>query len=50
MAAIFSRIWAGELIQPQDIQPRRNPSMLKVIESTYPRSSRRSGTKSAVEP
>jgi hypothetical protein len=33
---IFSRIWAGELIQPQDIQPRRNPSMLKVIESTYP--------------
>ncbi|MBD2306744.1 DUF4242 domain-containing protein [Chroococcidiopsis sp. FACHB-1243] len=33
---IFSRIWAGELIQPQDIQPRRNSSMLKVIETTYP--------------
>lgn len=33
---VFSRIWAGELIQPQGIQPQRHPSMLKVIECTYP--------------
>lgn len=33
---VFSHIWAGELIQPQGIQPQRHPSMLKVIEGTYP--------------
>lgn len=32
----FSRIWAGESLQPQVIQPQRHPSLLKVIESTYP--------------
>jgi Protein of unknown function (DUF4242) len=32
---VFSRIWAGELIQPQSIQPRCHPSLLKVIEGTY---------------
>lgn len=33
---VFSRIWAGELIQPQGIQPQYHPSLLMVIEGTYP--------------
>jgi hypothetical protein len=32
----FSRIWAAELIQPQGIPPQHHPSLLKVIECTYP--------------
>lgn len=33
---VFSRIWAGELLKPEGIQPQRHPSLLVVIEGTYP--------------
>ncbi|MBW4618890.1 MAG: DUF4242 domain-containing protein [Cyanosarcina radialis HA8281-LM2] len=32
----FSRIWAGELLKPEGLQPERHPSLLVVIEGTYP--------------
>lgn len=31
-----SRVWSGLMIQPEDNPPQRNPSLLKVIEGTYP--------------
>jgi hypothetical protein len=31
----FSRVWRGELIKPEGIQPQHNLSRLKVIEGTY---------------
>jgi hypothetical protein len=34
--AVFSRIWSGELLKPEGIQPQRHPSGLMVIEGTYP--------------
>jgi Protein of unknown function (DUF4242) len=32
----FSRIWSGELIQPEGEPPQRNEAILKVIEGAYP--------------
>lgn len=32
----FSRMWSGTLIRPEGVAPQRNPSLLKVIEGTYP--------------
>lgn len=31
----FSRVWSGDLIQPDSNPPQRNEAMLKVIEGTY---------------
>jgi hypothetical protein len=33
---VFNRIWTGELIKPEGVQPQRNLSILKVAEATFP--------------
>ena len=32
----FNRIWTGEIIKPDGIQPQRDEAILKVFEVTYP--------------
>lgn len=32
----FSRVWSGDIIRPQGIQPQQNPTELKVLEGSYP--------------
>ncbi|NJK77143.1 MAG: DUF4242 domain-containing protein [Oscillatoriales cyanobacterium RU_3_3] len=32
----FNRIWAGEIVKPEGIQPQHNEAILKVFEGTYP--------------
>lgn len=31
-----SRVWAGQVIKPEGVQPEKNAALLKVIEGTYP--------------
>ncbi|WP_019499766.1 nickel-binding protein [Pseudanabaena sp. PCC 6802] len=33
---VFTRMWAGEPIEPEGVQPQRNTSTLKVAEATFP--------------
>jgi hypothetical protein len=33
---VFNRMWAGELIKPEGVQPQRNPSILRAAEATCP--------------
>ncbi|MBE9169323.1 DUF4242 domain-containing protein [Pleurocapsales cyanobacterium LEGE 06147] len=33
---MYSRIWAGEIVAPEGIQPQQNETILKVFEGTYP--------------